>query len=164
MLATIAKQFTFDAAHRLESLPADHKCHRLHGHTYRVELVICGPVDEIGFVVDYAEIASWWDECFGQLDHRYLNDVPGIGARSTTEVIAAWIAVRILRRVNLFNAAHQSTRSGVSLAHVRVEESSTTWCIVHPVNISEADRVALLADGPLYPATTPAKVPGWRPG
>ena len=113
MIATIAKRFTFDAAHHLPTVPVDHKCHRMHGHTYEVELVLRGPVGADGFVLDYAVIAEMWQPIHDALDHRCLNDVPGLEVPST-EVLAGWI----LRRLNIWKA----------LTAVRIKESSTTWC------------------------------------
>jgi len=120
MMATVSKRFTFDAAHRLDRLPPDHKCHRMHGHTYEVELVFTGEVDENGFVIDYAEIAALWAPLHERLDHRVLNDVPGLEIPST-EHVAAWIAS------NIFDKLH---RANCRLERVRVMESSTTWCEV----------------------------------
>lgn len=112
MTITISKTFDFDAAHRLDRLPPEHKCYRLHGHTYRVEIQIRGDVDtRTGMVRDYADIAKKWRRLHDQLDHRYLNEIPGLEV-PTTEVLAEWIAARI----GIFG-----------LHRVRVYESSTTW-------------------------------------
>ncbi len=90
MIATLAKRFTFDAAHCLPKLPAGHKCQRLHGHTYEVEIVCRGNADARGFVVDYDEIASVWRHIHDKLDHRYLNEIPGLETPST-EHLVAWM-------------------------------------------------------------------------
>lgn len=115
-MITISKTFDFDAAHRLPTLPATHKCHWLHGHTYRVELRLRGELDEHGMVVDYAHITAAWQPVHDALDHRYLNDVPGLET-PTTEVLAGWICARL--RVGL-----------PALVAVRVYESSTTYAQV----------------------------------
>lgn len=144
LIATIAKRFTFDAAHRLENLPADHKCNRLHGHTYTVELEITGPVQANGFVIDYQVIADAWAPLHELLDHRYLNEVHGLGVPST-ERLALWILSRLVDDKNLaFDASRVDPRiaaieaigrpSSVPewtlISAVTVEESSTTWCRV----------------------------------
>lgn len=142
MIATIAKRFTFDAAHRLDRLPPSHKCHRMHGHTYEVELVFQGPVDETtGFVLDYADIAAAWDPLHEQLDHRVLNEVKGLEVPST-ENLAAWIATRIAAYV-----PGQIPSSGTLVQRrietVRVRESTTTWCEVNIAilaNRADVDR------------------------
>lgn len=118
MKATIAKTFTFDAAHRLTTLPEDHKCHRLHGHTYRVTLVLVGEVQSNGFVLDYADIAAGWAKVAELVDHQFLNEVPGLSIPST-EVLTVWIIDKLIRL---------APDVAKLLAKVRVEESSTTWC------------------------------------
>jgi 6-pyruvoyltetrahydropterin/6-carboxytetrahydropterin synthase len=125
MIATVAKHFTFDAAHFLDRLPPEHKCHRMHGHTYRVEIQVTGEVDENGFVVDYALIEEAWRTLMDQLDHRVLNDVVGL-RNPTTENLAAWI----LARLGLLATHERHLR-------VRVYESATTWCEVYASALGE---------------------------
>lgn len=110
----IAKTFDFDAAHYLPRVADGHKCKRMHGHTYRVEIRLHGPLDERGMIVDYCEIADAWAPLHAQLDHQTLNDVTGL-ENPTTEILAAWI-VRELRKTRL------------PIDRVRVYESATTYC------------------------------------
>ena len=56
LLTQIGRTYRFEAAHHLPLLPATHKCHNMHGHNYRVEIVVCGIADERGFVMDFAEL------------------------------------------------------------------------------------------------------------
>ena len=87
----IFKDFTFDSAHYLPGLPTTHKCSRLHGHTFRVRLYLDGPVDpEIGWVVEFADIKKAFMPVHEQLDHRLLNEVPGL-ENPTCENVAKWI-------------------------------------------------------------------------
>ncbi|MCB0557489.1 MAG: 6-carboxytetrahydropterin synthase QueD [Lewinellaceae bacterium] len=91
----IFKEFTFDAAHYLPNVPEDHKCRRLHGHTYRIRLYIKGPLDPtLGWVMDFADIKAAWKPLEAQLDHRCLNEVDGL-SNPTAEHIAAWIWERL---------------------------------------------------------------------
>jgi 6-pyruvoyltetrahydropterin/6-carboxytetrahydropterin synthase len=124
-VATIAKRFTFDAAHRLERLPIEHPCFRLHGHTYGVEIVLLGPIDDhTGFIVDYADIATAWYEAIGsRLDHEYLNNIPGLEVPST-ENLVYWIMRELAQRITRQTMTERTTL----LRAVRVKESSTTWC------------------------------------
>lgn len=115
-VVTISKTFDFDAAHSLPNVPDGHKCKRLHGHTYRVEVVLRGEPDERGFVVDYAEIAEAWRPVEALLDHRLLNDIEGL-ENPSTEVLSPFIAQMLVDRLPLLHA-------------VRVYESSTTYCEV----------------------------------
>ena len=76
----IFREFTFEAAHRLPHVPEGHKCARLHGHSYRVEVHVTGPVGETsGWVMDFQEIKDAFAPLHDQLDHRYLNEVDGPG-------------------------------------------------------------------------------------
>src|SRR5438270_11517710 len=85
------KEFTFEAAHRLPYVPADHKCARLHGHSYRVELHASGPVDpQSGWIMDFAEIKSAFKPLLARLDHYYLNEIEGL-ENPTSQNLAAWI-------------------------------------------------------------------------
>jgi 6-pyruvoyltetrahydropterin/6-carboxytetrahydropterin synthase len=87
----IFKAFTLESAHRLPNVPAGHKCARVHGHSFRVELHVSGPVDEhLGWVMDFADVKAAFDPLYRQLDHHYLNDVPGL-ENPTSENLARWI-------------------------------------------------------------------------
>lgn len=105
----VAKRFTFDAAHQLKHLPSWHKCSRLHGHTYTVEIECEGPVKANGMVVDYAEISVAVEPLIGKLDHTNLNDTLPI---STAENLAVWFWQKLptlpLSRITIFETA--STR------------------------------------------------------
>ena len=91
----LRKTFQFEAAHRLPLLPESHKCWRLHGHSFQVEVAVAGKCDpRLGWLIDYAEIAKAFQPLFDQLDHRYLNEVPGLD-NPTSEHIARWIWDRL---------------------------------------------------------------------
>lgn len=91
----IFREFTFDAAHRLEHLPAGHKCANLHGHTYRLVVHVRGGLDpSLGWVMDFAELKRRTRAVLEQLDHRLLNDVPGL-EQPTAERICVWIWERL---------------------------------------------------------------------
>lgn len=95
MKVELRRTFQFEAAHRLPHLPDTHKCHRLHGHSFKVELAVAGPCDpHRGWLMDYADIAAAFQPLLDQLDHRYLNEVPGL-QNPTSENLAAWIWARL---------------------------------------------------------------------
>lgn len=132
--ATVSKRFAFDAAHHLPTVPEGHKCRRMHGHTYRVELVFQGYIDEMGFVLDYARIEEAWAPMQELLDHTVLNDIPGLEV-PTTENLLVWL----WRRLGpVWSPTTQLGTGDVnrapSLEVIRIFEASTTWC--------EMDRAA----------------------
>lgn len=87
--------FRFEAAHLLPELPATHKCRRLHGHSFIVDVVVRGPLDaRLGWVLDYGDIKAAVEPVREALDHRYLNEIPGL-ANPTSEHVAIWIWQRL---------------------------------------------------------------------
>jgi 6-pyruvoyltetrahydropterin/6-carboxytetrahydropterin synthase len=87
----IFREFTFEAAHRLPQVPVGHKCARLHGHSYRIQIHVKGPVGAAsGWVIDFHEIKDAFAPLHEQLDHHYLNEVEGLD-NPTSENLAQWI-------------------------------------------------------------------------
>lgn len=116
---TISKRFEFCASHQLDHLPPGHQCARMHGHNYRVEVVIQSPcLDDRGFCqVDYGELDGFKRYLDENLDHRHLNDV--LPVRTTAENIAR----------HLYDVAKSCLPkpSAIFLSAVRVSETPKTW-------------------------------------
>lgn len=112
----LRKTFQFESAHLLPYLPDSHKCRRLHGHSFQAEIVIRGACHpQLGWVMDYADISEAFRPLWEQLDHHYLNDIPGL-ENPTSENIALWIWQRLTSRLPL-------------LSEVAVAETCTAKCI-----------------------------------
>ena len=95
MQVTLTKSFSFESAHWLPTFPKDHKCRRMHGHSFRVDVEVAGPVsEEKGYLIDYGQIKQAVAPILEQLDHRLLNDVDGL-ENPTAEMLARWIFVRL---------------------------------------------------------------------
>ena len=91
----LVTSFEFQASHQLERAPEKSKCRRLHGHSWKVEVHVSGPIDPTtGWVQDYDEIQAACEPIYEALDHRHLNDVDGL-ANPTSEMVALWIWERL---------------------------------------------------------------------
>jgi 6-pyruvoyltetrahydropterin/6-carboxytetrahydropterin synthase len=104
VIVELKKEFRFEAAHSLPRVPPGHKCARVHGHSYRVELFAEGPVDpKSGWLIDYAVLDDAWADLHARLDHRNLNDVPGL-ENSTCENLALYIWKLVRTRIPQLSA------------------------------------------------------------
>ncbi len=92
----VIKEFKFEAAHRLTNVNPDHKCGRLHGHSFRVEIALEGTMNEKeGWLMDFGDISTVVKPIVdNELDHQYLNEIPDLG-NPTSENISIWLWKRI---------------------------------------------------------------------
>lgn len=108
--------FDIEAARRLPRLPPDHPCARLHGHRFQIEVRVAGPLDpQLDWVLDFAVIEAACARIRAQLDHRTLNDVPGL-ENPTSERLAQWLWQRLAPDLP-------------GLASVRIRETAHSGCI-----------------------------------
>lgn len=118
MRTEITRSFWLESAHRLPHVPANHKCARLHGHSFHVTLVVSGDVDpRLGWIIDFADIDAAWKPIHDALDHRFLNEVEGL-ENPTSELLARWILERV-------------TLPGGRLHAVKISETCTASCTVY---------------------------------
>ena len=112
MKTTIFKDFVFEAANRLPNVSVNHKCGRLHGHSFKFSIEIEGTVDEhTGFIIDFGDVKKIIQPMYDELDHHYLNDICGLD-NPTSENLAKWIFDRLCA-------------DGLNLASVKVWETCT---------------------------------------
>lgn len=110
------KVFQIEAAHFLPHVPEDHKCRRIHGHSFQIEIHVSGPVEKsAGWVMDFADIKQAFEPLYRQLDHHFLNEVPGL-ENPTSENLACWIWERLQPSLPL-------------LSKVVIRETCTSGCI-----------------------------------
>lgn len=119
IIATLRRTYTFEAAHRLPLVCEGHKCGRMHGHSYRVTVIVRGPIDPVaGWVCDFAEIDAKMRPILATFDHATLNDfLPN----PTSELLASWLLDHLL--------------SVPHLSAVEVSETERSTCVM-----SVADR------------------------
>lgn len=95
MRVELSRVYNFAASHHLPHSPEGHKCRRLHGHSYQVEITVRGEVDpQTGWLIDYGEIDKKVTPVIAELDHTTLNEVPGL-ENATSEMLCAWLWERL---------------------------------------------------------------------
>lgn len=115
MRIRLTKSFGFESAHWLPTFPAGHKCRRMHGHSFRVEVTVEGEIDpKRGYLIDYGDISAALEPLRDSLDHRCLNEIEGL-ENPTSEMLAGWVWERLARVLPL-------------LCEVAVHETCTASC------------------------------------
>jgi 6-pyruvoyltetrahydropterin/6-carboxytetrahydropterin synthase len=116
LVMQIFKVFQLEAAHLLPNVPAGHKCARLHGHSFRIEIHVEGEPDpKLGWVMDFADLKTAFAPLYDQLDHHYLNDIEGL-ENPTSEMLSRWIFTRLAPRLVGLDkvVVHETCTSGAS--------------------------------------------------
>jgi 6-pyruvoyltetrahydropterin/6-carboxytetrahydropterin synthase len=115
MKVRLSKSFHFEAAHDLPTFPAGHKCRRLHGHSFKFDVIVEGDVEpDKGFLIDYGDIKAAVEPIVKRLDHYYLNEIEGL-SNPTAENISVWLWEKIKPALPL-------------LASIVIHETCTNSC------------------------------------
>jgi len=114
----VFRVFQIEAAHHLPNVPEGHKCARIHGHSFHVEIHVRGEIGPVsGWVMDFADLRTAFEPLYDQLDHHYLNEIEGLD-NPTSENLARWIWQRL--HVQL-----------PGLSKVVVQETCNAGCVYH---------------------------------
>lgn len=103
MQSRITRRYHFEAAHYLPKVGPEHKCSRMHGHNYEVEVTVDGHLGDNGFIMDFADLDEIVDPVIRLIDHRCLNDTNGL-ENPTAEIIGRWFLAKLApmdRRISM---------------------------------------------------------------
>ena len=104
MKIALTKTFGFEAAHYLPCFPEGHKCRRMHGHSFKIDVVVEGEVDpQVGYLIDFADVKAATKPIEEALDHRVLNDIEGL-ENPTAELLARWVWDQLKPKLELLSA------------------------------------------------------------
>lgn len=95
----VARVYHFESAHFLPHVPDWHRCKRMHGHNYEVEVTLTGKLDHQGFIVDFWDIDRLMDPLLKLVDHQVLNEISGL-ENPTAENITGWFFDRLQQAIN----------------------------------------------------------------
>lgn len=148
----IGKEYTFDAAHKLPF--HEGKCKRLHGHTYKVDIAISGPIQSevgenssAGMVLDYERLDFFMTPFINLVDHTYLNDVgktsglenSGLLCTPTAENISLWF----YKGLNWTFSKADAYTAALVVERVTVREGEKTFATVLREELVEVRHVHL---------------------
>ncbi len=120
MQTSITRRYRFAAANFLPKVSDGHKCKRMHGHNYLLEVTVSGPLHDNGFIIDFWDLDKFVQPLVDLLDHRTLNDIPGLG-NPTAEYIADWFFMRL---------KHATYGKPFNIKAIRIYEESDCWADV----------------------------------
>lgn len=100
----LKQHFQIESARFLPHLPKTHPCSNMHGHSFKIILTLKGGLDpQLGWVMDYHQISEVMKPLLNQLDHKVLNEVPGL-QNPTSELVAKWIYEKAQAKLSLLTS------------------------------------------------------------
>jgi 6-pyruvoyltetrahydropterin/6-carboxytetrahydropterin synthase len=126
---SIFKDFSFAAAHAIRGHTRG--CQNLHGHNYRVRVHLrARRLDDLGMVLDFADLKSIMQEILGPFDHRVINEVPPFDQRNTTaELLAEYVFGEVAKRLPESTGPR---RRRIEVTRVEVWENDTAAAAYEP--------------------------------
>lgn len=116
MKITLCKDFDFEAAQALPSFPEGHKCRNVHGHSFKITISVTGEVDpKTGILYDHSRISDAMKPLLKQLDHAFLNDIPGLET-PTIELMCGWFWQKLAPLLP-------------GLSEIKLHETPRSWCV-----------------------------------
>ena len=113
MIFNICRSYRFEAAHHLPLFPLGHKCQGMHGHNYRVSVMLCGELNAAGVVQDFGMLDAYMWTLIASLDHKILNDIiENPTAENIVDYVWTWL---------------KKTAVSSFLSGVRVYENDDSW-------------------------------------
>lgn len=111
----LRQHFQIESARFLPHLPKSHPCAHMHGHSFKIILSLVGDLDpQIGWMIDYNDIAKILKPTLDLIDHKVLNEVPGL-ENPTSELLCKWLYEKVKKDLP-------------QLVKVTVAETSLTEC------------------------------------
>ncbi|MFN0201035.1 MAG: 6-carboxytetrahydropterin synthase QueD [Bacteroidia bacterium] len=114
-MVIITKLFHFEAAHFLPKMPEGHKCRRMHGHSFNIEIKIAGEPDaETGLLMDFGDVKAIVKPYVEMLDHWVINEVgeqnnDELLKNPTSENIAKWFFLQLQDKLPMYSVIVHET-------------------------------------------------------
>ena len=120
MPTTVTRRYHFESAHFLPHVPEGHKCFRVHGHNYLMDVTMAGNLNSTGFIIDFWDLDKIVQPIIDEVDHRTLNAVKGL-ENPTAERIASWFFIRL----------KPCNNDQKWISHIRIFETRDCWADYH---------------------------------
>tara|TARA_B110000444_G_C18805268_1_gene579594 strand:- start:377 stop:733 length:357 start_codon:yes stop_codon:yes gene_type:complete len=112
----IYKIFNIESARSLPNLPDSHPCKNIHGHSFKIKIIVSGKINKsTGMVIDFDEIDKLFNPIHSLIDHKYLNNIEGL-ENPSSENLAIWIWEKLKPKLP-------------TITQIEIKETDKTGCI-----------------------------------